>query len=79
MNYNPVKYRQLVYKANIADRDAWNANRGYPYKINPISLGRKVRTQDFYPEVDKDADEALYGPLSRGVVNFIDNQGGRDL
>ena len=42
MNYNPVKVRQLLYKANIADRDAWNASRGYPYKINPIALGRKV-------------------------------------
>lgn len=43
MNANPVKIRQWAYKLNKADRDAWNANRGYPYKINPISLGRKVR------------------------------------
>lgn len=43
MNANPVKIRQALYKANIAARDAWMANRGYPHKINPISLGRKVR------------------------------------
>lgn len=43
MNANPVKIRQSLYKLHKADRDAWNANRGYPYKINPISLGRKVR------------------------------------
>ena len=79
MNVNPVKLRQAIYKWHKAKRDAWNANRGYPYKINPISLGRKVRLSDFYPEADKDEHEALYGPLPRGVVNFMDNQGGRDL
>ena len=76
---NPVKLRQFAYKVTKADRDAWNANRGYPYKINPISLGRKVHVSDFYPEAGKDSREALYGPLPRGVVNFMDNQGGRDL
>lgn len=40
---NPVKIRQFAYKLNRADRDASYANLGYPYKINPISLGRKVR------------------------------------
>lgn len=79
MNANPVKIRQGVYKSNIAERDAWNANRGYPYKINPISLGREVRMGDFYPEIDKDEHESIYGPLPRGVVNFMGNQGGRDL
>lgn len=79
MNANPVKIRQAIYKWHRAGRDAWNANRGYPYKINPISLGRKVRLSDFYPEEDKDAHEAIYGPLPRGVVNFMDNKGGRDL
>lgn len=43
MNVNPVKMRQFLYKFHKAYRDAWNANRGYPYKINPISLGREVR------------------------------------
>lgn len=43
MNANPVKIRQAIYKWHRAGRDAWNANRGYPHKINPISLGRKVR------------------------------------
>lgn len=42
-NANPVKLRQVIYKWHKANRDARNANRGYPYKINPISLGRKVR------------------------------------
>ena len=79
MNANPVKIRQALYKWHGAERDAWNANMGYPYKINPISLGRKVHVSDFYPEAAKDQHEALYGPLPRGVVNFMDNQGGRDL
>ena len=79
MNVNPVKLRQAIYKWHKAYRDAWNANRGYPYKINPISLGRKVHVSDFYPEAGKDSREALYGPLPRGVVNFMVNQGGRDL
>lgn len=76
---NPVKLRQFGYKVTKAARDAWYANRGYPYKINPISLGRPVRLSDFYPEAVKDVHEAVYGPLPRGVVNFMDNQGGRDL
>ena len=42
-NVNPVLSRQAIRKMYIANRDAWNANRGYPYKINPISLGRQVR------------------------------------
>lgn len=42
-NANPVLIRPALRKLHKADRDAWNANRGYPYKINPISLGRKVR------------------------------------
>ena len=78
MNYNPAKVRQVLYKSNIADRDAWNANRGYPYKINPISLGRKVRMQDFYPEVNKDWHEALYGPLPKGMVDYMNGVWSRD-
>ena len=34
-NANPVKIRQAIYKWYKAKRDAWNANMGYPYKINP--------------------------------------------
>ena len=54
MNVNPVRLRQAIYKWHRADRDALNANMGYPHKINPISLGRKVHVSDFYPETAKD-------------------------
>jgi hypothetical protein len=42
MNASPEKARQYLYKAYKADRAARGAARGYPYKINPIALGRQV-------------------------------------
>lgn len=42
MNASPEKARQLLYKAYKADRAARGAAKGYPYKINPIALGRPV-------------------------------------